>query len=84
MQGLVWADAVGVVGALVIAAAYFAATRGKLPADGVAFNVWNLIGAGFVLVSLWVRPNVGAIVIEVLWALIAVSALVRIWIARRR
>ena len=84
VQDFGWADWVGILGALVIAAAYFAATRGRLPADGAGFNLWNLLGAALVLTSLWARPNVGAIVIEVLWALIALSALLRLWLGRRR
>ncbi|MEP2530186.1 hypothetical protein [Shimia sp.] len=83
LQELGWSDAVGIVGALVIAWAYFAATRGQLPARGAAFNLLNLLGAGLILVSLWVRPNIGAIVIELLWALIALGALVRSWRQQR-
>ncbi len=75
-------DGIGVVGSFLIAGAYFAATRGRLNAEGPAFNLMNLIGALFILWSLWYRPNAGAIMIEVLWCLIAASALIR-WVLRR-
>lgn len=76
-------DWIGVVGSFLIAGAYFAATRGRLNAEGPFFNLLNLTGALFILLSLWYRPNAGAIMIEVLWSLIAVSALLR-WALRRK
>ena len=42
----------------------------------------NLAGAAFILVSLYYRPNAGAIMIEVLWVLIAVWALIS-WAFKR-
>lgn len=76
-------DWLGVLGSLFIAGAYLAVSRGWVNAERPAFHVLNLIGAGLILWSLWFRPNAGAILIEVLWVLIAVAALIR-WAMRRK
>ena len=74
-------DWVGVLGSFVIAGAYLAATRQWMAPERPAFNLMNLLGAGMILLSLYFRPNAGAIMIEVLWVLIAVVALFR-WVFR--
>ena len=75
-------DWLGVLGSFVIAGAYLAVTRGWVDAARPAFNLLNLGGAGLILWSLWYRPNAGAILIEVLWVGIALTALAR-WAMRR-
>ena len=76
-------DWLGVLGSFCIATAYLAVSRGWVDAERPAFNLLNLAGAGLILWSLWFRPNVGAILIEVLWILIAVAALIRYALRRR-
>jgi hypothetical protein len=76
-------DWIGIVGSLVIAAAYFAVSSGKADAEKPAFQSLNLMGALLVLVSLYYRPNPGAIIIELLWVGIAVYSLMR-YIIRRK
>jgi len=70
-------DWLGVLGSFCIAGAYLAVTRGWVDAAKPAFNILNLIGAALILWSLWYRPNAGAILIEVLWVGIALTALLR-------
>ena len=75
-------DWLGVLGSFMIAGAYLAVSRGWVDAERPAFNLMNLGGAGLILWSLWYRPNAGAILIEVLWILIAIAALAR-WALKR-
>lgn len=75
-------DWLGVLGSVMIAGAYLAVSRGWVDAERPTFNLMNLGGAGLILWSLWYRPNAGAILIEVLWILIALTALAR-WVMRR-
>lgn len=82
LADLTIADAVGVVGSLTICAAYFAVSWGRLSAADLTYQLMNLVGAALLLYSLWHRPNPGAILIEVIWAAIALLAIARI--ARRR
>ncbi len=76
-------DWVGVLGSFMIAGAYFGAAWGYFDTEGPRFNLINLAGAIAILSSLVFRPNAGAIMIEVLWIMIAVSALIR-WARKRR
>ena len=71
-------DLVGVIGSLMICAAYWAVSAGRVAADNFKFQSANLVGSILLLISLYYRPNPGAIVIEVLWFVIAVAALYRI------
>ena len=70
-------DWIGVLGSFVIAGAYLAATRNWMAPEKPPFNLMNLTGAAMILLSLYYRPNAGAIMIEVLWVLIALFALAR-------
>ena len=82
LESMTIVDWLGVLGSFVIAGAYLSVSRGWVDAERPAFNLMNLGGAGLILWSLWYRPNAGAILIEVLWVLIAVTALAR-WFLRR-
>ncbi len=75
-------DWIGVLGSLLIAGAYLAVSRGWVDARKPGFNLLNLVGALLILLSLWYRPNAGAILIEVLWVGIAITALIR-WALKR-
>ncbi|WP_162932975.1 hypothetical protein [Roseovarius sp. EL26] len=68
---------------MIIVIAYYLAARGILPADQSHFNLINIIGGGLVMASLLVRPDLGVIVIEVMFLLIAVLAIFRNWRAQR-
>ncbi|MFV2034949.1 MAG: hypothetical protein ACC631_07540 [Halocynthiibacter sp.] len=70
-------DGLGVLGSLIIAAAYLGVSLARLDATRAPYNLMNLIGAALVLVSLYLRPNAGAIIVEVLWIMIALFALAR-------
>ena len=72
-------DILGVIGSLMIAGAYLAVTQGRVDAEKPAYNLVNLAGACLILLSLYFRPNAGAIMIEVLWITIALVALWRWW-----
>ena len=76
------ADAVGVLGSLMLCAAYFMVSRGRMDATAMPYQLINVAGSGLLLVSLYFRPNPGAVVIEVLWLGIAITAI--IGILRRR
>ncbi len=64
-------DFVGVVGSLVICAAYLMVSLGRVNPEGFSFHIVNASGSILLLVSLHFRPNPGAILIEVLWLAIA-------------
>jgi len=73
-----WMDAVGVLGSLLLCVAYAAVSNQWLASNSIRFQVMNLVGALLLLASLWTRPNYGAILIEIVWAMIATVSLFRI------
>ena len=76
-------DFVGVVGSLVICAAYLAVSLRRVDPVGIPFQSANGVGSILLLFSLYFRPNPGAIVIEVLWLAIASFAIGRALLKRR-
>ena len=76
-------DWLGVVGSFFIAGAYFGVSTGKLNGEGSKFQYLNLLGALLILLSLYFRPNAGAIMIEVLWVSIALYSLAKNRFSRR-
>ena len=76
-------DFVGVVGSLIICAAYLAVSLKRVDPEGIPFQATNGSGAVMLLISLYFRPNPGAIVIEVLWLAIAAFAIGRALFKRR-
>ena len=79
LSDLTFIDILGVLGSLMIAGAYLAVTQGRVAAEKPLYNLVNLAGACLILLSLYYRPNAGAIMIEVLWVTIALIALWRWW-----
>ena len=76
------ANVIGLIGsALFVAGFAYANMADNL--DKVWFNLINLVGAVLLLVSLSVHFNLAAVVLEVVWGLIAAAGLVRAVAARR-
>jgi hypothetical protein len=74
-----WTDAAGLVGVLLILAAYAAAALGRLDPKRAPSLLANLIGASLILVSLLLGAfNLASTVVEAAWALIALAGLVRL------
>ena len=76
-------DLIGVIGSLTVCSAYLGVSTGRLNGESLPYQLINIVGAVLLLVSLYFRPNPGAIMIEVLWITIAVIAIGRIYLRRR-
>ena len=72
-----FADGIGLLGSVIIVGAYYLATRKIWPADQIRFNESNIAGGVLVMISLIDRTNLGAIVIKVMFLLIATLAIWR-------
>jgi hypothetical protein len=76
-------DAAGLVGVAMMVAAYGATTAGLLdPRRWVALGA-NFLGASLVLFSLSRDFNLSAVIMESVWALVALAGMVRL-VAQRR
>jgi hypothetical protein len=76
-------DAAGLVGVLMILIAYGGGALGKLDPTRPPALLLNLAGASLLLLSLAFDFNLSAVVMESLWALIAVAGLVRLGLGRK-
>ena len=77
---MTFADWLGIAGSILICLGYLAVSNRWVESDSARFHWLNLTGAGLLLVSLGFRPNYGAILIETIWAAIAVYSLIRLFI----
>ncbi len=77
-------DLAGLVGVLLILAAYAGAQLGRLEPRRAPALVMNLVGASLILLSLTFRFNLSAFLMEAAWALVAFYGLVRLLIRRRQ
>lgn len=77
-------DVAGLAGVVLILIAYAGVTLGRIDAQRPAALVLNLVGASLILVSLAVDFNLSAVVMETVWAAVALVGLARYALARRR
>lgn len=75
------ANIVGMLGTTAVVGAYFLVQLDRLDAKGLAYNLWNLIGAVLLLLSLLVHFNLASFVIELFWI---AASLVGLWHWHRR
>ncbi len=72
-------NAAGVVGAALVILVYLGTQQRWLSAGDWRFPFANLVGAGFIIVSLTRYWNLASFVIEVFWVLISLYGLARSW-----
>jgi hypothetical protein len=77
------ADAIGMCGSVIFLLAFIYANRAET-INKLLFNAANLIGAIMLMISLWVKFNLAAFVLEAAWAVIALTGLVAALRDRRR
>lgn len=68
-------DVAGIIGATIVIVAYFGTQQRWFSADDWPFPLTNLVGAGFIVVSLISHWNLASFVIEVFWILISLYGL---------
>jgi hypothetical protein len=78
------ADIAGIVGVLLILIAYAGAQLGRLEPRRAPSLLLNFVGAGLILLSLMVRFNLAAFLMEAAWALVAIYGLIRLIVRRGR
>ncbi len=70
-------DLVGNIGVVVLMTTYLMLQLNKLRSDGLAYSLLNAIGAGLVAISLTVKFNLSALLIELFWVLISFIGIYR-------
>jgi len=74
---LQWQDWIGLVGTLMVLAAYFLLQAGRLQGNGMLYQALNLFGAAGVLASLHGKFNLSVLLLMAAWIVITVYGLVR-------
>lgn len=70
-------DIVGMFGVALVILSYFLLQSEKVTSNSPFYLYSNLIGAIFLLFSLWYHWNLASVIIEVLWLLISIYGIVR-------
>ncbi len=73
------AQAVQIVGALLILLAYGAAQFGFLDQHSRVYLVLNLVGSAVLAVLAWHEEQWGFLLLEGVWALVSLWGLIRVW-----
>lgn len=77
------ANAIGMLGAMLIVVAYLLLQVGRLDSRSLSYSVLNGAGAAGILYSLFFEFNMSAFAIEAFWLVISVYGGVRAFRARR-
>jgi paired small multidrug resistance pump len=77
-------DIVGIIGVILILAAFFLLQIGKLNARDFLYSLLNLFGALGILISLIQAWNLSAFLIEMAWTLISIYGLIKHSIWKKR
>ena len=72
-----WHDLIGNAGVIAILGTYALVQLDRLEVRDFSYSVLNALGAVFILVSLMFDFNLSSFVIEVVWLVISVYAIVR-------
>jgi len=83
-MNLEWYDWIGILGTLMVLAAFFLLQAGRLTGTGLVYQLLNLFGAGGVLVSLLGQFNVSVFLLEATWVAISAYGIVRSMKTRNR
>lgn len=73
------ANVIGMIGTLLVVGAYFLMQLNKLDPKGLRFNLINLLGALFLLLSLLVHFNLPSFIIELFWIAASLIGVLNYW-----
>jgi hypothetical protein len=75
----IFIETIGWIGAVEVIIAYALTSNGTLPSDSATFQLLNLTGAIFLIANTWYNKAYPSMVINIVWTVIAIAALVNIW-----
>ncbi len=73
------ADTIGMLGTLLVLVAYYLLQLEKADPKGLSYNMLNLLGAIFLLISLCFSFNLASVVMEVFWMGASLIGLWKYW-----
>ncbi|NRA87306.1 MAG: hypothetical protein HRU28_07910 [Rhizobiales bacterium] len=79
---LTWMDYVGVVGTIIIVAAYYASQMRYMSSEDLLFPLLNLVGSILIAFSLYFDFNFPSVLMEFFWILISLIGIIRWFTAK--
>ena len=76
-----WHDLAGNLGVLLIVGSYLWMQLGRISGQSLAYSAINAVGAALILVSLYFKFNLSAVIIETFWLVISLAGML---LSRRR
>ncbi len=76
------ADGVGISGVIMLVLAYYLLQSNRIASDSILYSLMNLVGAGLILYSLILDWNTPAVIMESVWIVISMFALVKAFIKK--
>jgi len=77
------ANIIGLLGTALVVGTYFLMQLNKLDPKGLIFNLLNLCGATFLLISLLVHFNLASFIIEIFWIAASLIGIFNYWRSKR-
>ena len=77
----IFADVIGLLGSAIMVVAYAYSNMAK-DLNFLFFNLLNLVGSLLLIASLTVHFNLASMLLEIVWAFIALLGLVKVWAQR--
>ena len=74
-----FADIIGISGAIIILVAYFFLQSNKISAEDFIYSFANLVGSSMILISLFYQWNLASAVIEIAWIIISLIGIYKWW-----
>lgn len=74
----------GLIASVALLVAFALLNLGKLTPDHYTYQVLNFVGAGFLTASAAAPFNAGVFWTELIWSLLGLYGIVKIWLTRRR
>ena len=73
------ANIIGMIGTALVVGTYFLLQLDRLDPKGLPYNLWNLVGALLLLLSLLVHFNLASFVIELFWIAASLLGLFKVY-----
>jgi len=78
-----FSNIIGMTGTFMVVGAYLLLQLEKIDAKGLSYNLINLFGAIFLLISLLINFNLASFVIEIFWIIASLIGLYKLWTRSR-
>ncbi|KAA3614114.1 MAG: hypothetical protein D8M58_18135 [Calditrichaeota bacterium] len=76
-MGYTFFDFIGNLGVLLIISTYLLLQLGKIKSSSLSYSGLNALGAAFIIISLLLRFNLSAFIVELFWLIISLFGIIR-------